>query len=528
MTFRITHSTLILLTAIFLVISANSTFFGKVLELYPLSGSNLGLLLTLPIVLCSVLILLMSLLCYRGTCKPVLSLFILTGALSAYFTDQFGTVIDDGMIRNMLQTNTAEAADLFTLELALRIALLGLLPIFILWRIPTTQADFKQTLFSRLRLIGATLAVMLTCIFSFGSHYASFAREHKPLRYYINPTYPMYSAIKFFGHSDPGEQRPMTAIGTDAAIPESDTHRELMILVVGETARFDHFSLNGYARKTNPRLEREPRLFSYSDIAACGTSTAISVPCMFSNLGQGDFDVDDARHQENVLDILQRAGVSVLWRDNNSDSKDVALRVPYEDFKSAPTNPICDTECRDEGMLEGLQAYIDKQPGDVLIVLHQMGNHGPAYFKRYPAAFEQFKPACQSAELASCSEEEIINAYDNALLYTDHFLSRIIELLKQNTPAYETVMLYVSDHGESLGEHGIFLHGMPYSIAPDTQTHVPILLWLGESADADLTTINARTHTHNSHDAVFHTLLNVFEIESSALDKRKALYDTIE
>lgn len=523
-----TQQKLIVATAVFLVASANLTFFGKVLDIYPPGADSLGLLITLPIVLCGVLVLLFSLLCHRGTCQPVLSLFILLGAVVAYFTDQFGTIVDTTMIENTLQTNPSEAAELVTVQLIVRFLLLGLLPVLILWRVPLIYKGMRKELTSRLLLIGVTLLILVSCILPLSSHYASFSREHKPLRYYINPIYPLYSAIKYIRHSSDNMQRPLKPIGTDALIPDSDMHRELIILVVGETARADHFSLNGYPRQTNPLLEREPQLYSYPNITACGTSTAVSVPCMFSNLGHDTFDIDDAKYQENALDILQREGVSVLWRDNNSSSKDVATRVPYEDFKTTSTNPVCDTECRDIGMLAGLQGYINRQPGDILIVLHQMGNHGPNYYKRYPTDFERFRPACQTAELSECSEEEIINAYDNAILYTDYFLSEVIALLKHNTPAYETAMLYVSDHGESLGEHGVFLHGMPYAIAPDAQIHVPVVLWLGESADADLTTIKSRTNTHNTHDAVFHTLLNMFEIESAALDKTKALYDTTE
>lgn len=525
MKLHITQQKLIVATAVFLVASANLTFFGKVLDTYHFNPENLGLLLTLPLVLCGVLILLLSVLCYRHTCRPVLSLFILLGAISAYFTDRFGTVIDTAMIQNLLETNTAEAADLISPGLIIRFVVLGVIPTLIIWRLPLQSAGLGQALFTRLRLIGVTLAVVLASLFAFSSHYASFARVHKPLRYYINPTYPLYTAIKYLRHLGENDNRSLTLLGSDAEIPASDIHRELVVVVVGETARADHFSLNGYPRETNPLLGKMDRLFSYTDITACGTSTAVSVPCMFSNLGHDKFNRDDAKHQENVLDILQHAGVSVLWRDNNSDSKDVAVRVSYEDFKTSANNPICDIECRDEGMLTGLQVYIDKQPGDILIILHQMGNHGPAYYKRYPAAFERFKPACRSAELAACTEQEIINAYDNAILYTDYFLAKTIELLKRNA-AYETVMLYVSDHGESLGEQGVFLHGMPFSIAPDAQTQVPLLVWLGENTDADMTTIQAKTKLRNSHDAVFHTLLNIFEIETDVLDKTKVLYDS--
>lgn len=242
-------------------------------------------------------------------------------------------------------------------------------------------------------------------------------------------------------------------MGNDAKTPSNDPDRELVIMVVGETGRADHWSLNGYGHETNPLLSRED-VINFPDFWSCGTFTSYSVPCMFSRLGREQFTPEKAKDEDNVLDILQRAGVSVLWRDNNSNSKGVADRVAYEDFKKPDKNPVCDEgECRDEGMLHGLQEYIDAQKGDIMIVLHQMGNHGPAYYKRYPKAFERFTPACQTNDLGSCSKEEINNAYDNAIIYTDYFLSKAIALLKRNDKKFETAMLYVADHGESLWSH---------------------------------------------------------------------------
>jgi len=308
--------------------------------------------------------------------------------------------------------------------------------------------------------------------------------------------------------------RPMVVVGADAVIPPTDLTRELVILVVGETARADHFSLNGYERDTNPRL-RQVNVFSASNFQACGTSTAVSVPCMFMLDGETKSTLE-INKQENLLDVLQRSGVNVLWRDNNSDSKGVASRVQYEDFRSPKINPVCDTECRDEGMLAGLQQYIDLHPrGDILIVLHQMGNHGPAYYKRYPPAFEKFKPACKESDLSRCSREEIVNAYDNAILYTDHFLAKAIELLKKNDSRFETALFYVSDHGESLGENGIYLHGMPKSIAPEAQLHVPAVMWFGRNFHAVTpSALREKSKMRFSHDNVFHTILGFFEIES--------------
>ena len=309
----------------------------------------------------------------------------------------------------------------------------------------------------------------------------------------------------------------LAAVAPDARISERDRHRELIILVIGETARADRFSINGYARDTTPRL-REANAISLPDFRSCGTSTAISVPCMFSPRGMARFDPKQAAEEENLLDVLQRAGVNVLWLDNNSDSKGTALRVPYRDYKSPGTNTVCDTECRDEGMLVPLQDYIDSHPaGDIVIVLHQMGNHGPAYYKRYPPAFEKFQPTCKSKDLGLCSREEIGNAYDNAILYTDHFLGKTIELLKRNDAKFETALFYLSDHGESLGEGGLYLHGLPRALAPESQLHVPAILWFGSGVDGlDREALMRKRQQRFTHDHLFHTVLGFLEIRTSA------------
>jgi lipid A ethanolaminephosphotransferase len=360
----------------------------------------------------------------------------------------------------------------------------------------------------------------------FGSFYASFFREHKELRAHANPVYYIYSTIKFASQSlKPESDEPMMVVGADAVIPASDVHRELIIMVVGETARADRFSLNGYSRETNPRLKQKNAI-SFTNFWACGTSTAVSVPCMF--LLDGDSKGPAAiKTQENLLDVLQHSKVNVLWRDNNSDSKGVAIRVPYQDFKSPKVNPVCDTECRDEGMLVGLQAYIESHPtGDIFIVLHQMGNHGPAYSRRYPPEFEKFKPACKDSDLNRCSREEIGNAYDNAILYTDHFLAKAIELLEKNDSKFETALFYVSDHGESLGENGLYLHGLPKAIAPDAQLHIPAVMWFGSNFDKlNKLELLVKSKIRYSHNNVFHTILGLLEIESTTYSPAMDMLD---
>jgi len=232
-------------------------------------------------------------------------------------------------------------------------------------------------------------------------------------------------------------------------------------------------------------------------------------------LPRTEYSKEKALNQENALDVLSNHGVQILWRDNNSDSKGVATRMKYEDFKSPTFNPICAGECRDIGMLSGLDKYVESRKGrDILIVLHQMGNHGPEYYRRYPKEFEQFKPMCMTGELRDCTQEEIDNSYDNAILYTDYFLSEVISFLKRYDEEFATTMLYVSDHGESLGEHGFYLHAAPYAIAPKEQTHVPAIVWMGRNFDFKLEQLKPYKDYHLSQDDLFCTLLVVFELNS--------------
>lgn len=508
-------ATLIVLVSIFLALSENIAFFRQLLDVYPWA-ENAGFILSSAILLTSVLVFATALICLALPTRFTLTFLLLLATFAGYYSDKFGTIMDVEMVRNTFQTNMAEANDLLSLSLLFRVLVLGVIPIYWVWRLPYQQRRWlnRKTKIAATGAVG--FAFMLISILPYSDQYFSFFREHKQVRYYTNPAYPLWSIGKYIEQSLAlPESRSLQSLNAEPAFIEHNDAHELIILVVGETARADHFSLNGYARDTNPLLAKESNLLSYQDVSACGTSTAVSVPCMFAHADQNNFDLKQADNTENTLDLLHQVGVNVLWRDNNSSSKGVADRITYQDFRSPTVNPECDSECRDIGMLEGLQEYIDQQPGDVLIVLHQMGSHGPAYYKRYPKEFEHFTPACQSAELSQCSQETIINAYDNSIRYTDYFLSKVIALLKRNTPQYETAMFYVSDHGESLGELGLYLHGMPYRFAPEAQTKVPIIAWTGSSSDIDYQQSLAQTDKSLSHDAVFDTLLQVFEVKSN-------------
>ncbi len=515
-----TQTKLNLLAAIFFVLLCNFSFFQHVVEVYPITLKNSGFLISLAVGLTAIILLMLTLVSSKYTIKPVLILLLLTASITAYFMDNLSVVIDHTMLQNVFQTNFKEAADLFSVKLLWYCAFLGVLPSIVIYTIRLESMPWKRALLAKIKTVTLAMVVVLGLVLLFSKFYASFFREHKPLRYYTNPTYVLYSIGKYINKNFYTTKDVVRPLGLDAQIPATDKDRELIILVVGEAVRADRFSLNGYQRETNPLLQKEDVL-SFTQMYSSGTSTAYSVPCMFSNFPRELFDERKGATNENLLDVLQHAGVHVLWRDNNSDSKGVATRVPYQDYKQRSINSMCDDiECRDEGMLVGLQDYINaQQQGDIVIVLHQMGNHGPAYYKRYPAAFERFTPTCQTNQLDECTNDEISNAYDNTVLYTDYFLQKVISLLKDNTRRFETAMVYMSDHGESLGEYGIYLHGLPYAMAPDNQKHIASALWFGDSFKIDKKALQQKANQPFSHANLFHTMLGLMEIETSVYNK---------
>lgn len=514
---------IIAVSALLFVIFYNFSFFKNVFEAYDVR-SNILPIISVFVVFSSFLILLFSLFSSKFTTKPILIITFLASSFASYFMDSYNAIIDDDMLRNTMQTDIHESLDLLSLKLLFYVILLGIIPAIFIFKAKINYDNFKKELVKKLKIITICLVVILINIFAFSKFYTSFFREHKPLRYYSNPTYWIYSIGHFISKSNVGSII-LEPTGEDAKLIKFSEHedkKELIIMVVGEATRADRFSLNGYKRKTNPLLEKEKGIINFSNMHSCGTSTAISVPCMFSILDKDDYSYKKGLSKENALDVLNHTGeISILWRDNNSDSKGVATRVEYENFKTSKTNTICDEECRDEGMLVGLDEYIKKNKGkDILIILHQMGNHGPAYFKRYTKEFEKFTPTCKTNQLEDCTQEEISNAYDNAILHTDYFLSQTINFLKKYSNSHETAMFYISDHGESLGENGLYLHGLPNLIAPESQTHVASLIWIGSiDEDIDAKKLALKQNSKLSQDNVFHTLLGFFEVESKVYDK---------
>jgi lipid A ethanolaminephosphotransferase len=526
---QFTQNRLILLVSAFFILFYNYTFFTNILKIYPINAANIGFLLSLVVLLFSLTAFVFTLFASKWTTKPLLIFTLLISAMTSYFMNTYNVVIDDSMIRNMAQTDMKESMDLLSMKQVLYFLFLGLLPAYVVYKTPVHYMKLKPELLSKLKQTLILTLIMGLTIFAFFKHYSSFVREHKPLRYTANPTYWIYSVGYYIGTTLSSGEIVVTSTGTDAkVVKKTNTQPKLVVLVVGEATRADHFALNGYHKETTPQLKKE-KILNFSNVYSCGTSTAVSVPCMFSYYDKSSYSYKKGLRKENVLDVLSHTkNISILWRDNNSDSKGVALRVPYESYKSEAYNTICtEDECRDEGMLIGLDSYIHKQKNkDILIILHQMGNHGPAYYKRYPKAFEKFTPVCKTNQLEECSQEEINNAYDNAILYTDDFLVKTINLLKQYHSTHQTAMIYMSDHGESLGESGIYLHGLPYFMAPDAQIHIPALIWANRSLTKHFDLEKINTSKERTQDNLFHSLLGLFEVETEVYEPKLDIFNT--
>jgi len=450
---------------------------------------------------------------FKYTLKPVLLFLLCVACPSAYFMDSYGFIFSTQTVQTTTGTNAREIWEVLNFKL-LPYLLLGVVFAIIIIKIKLRYPKFKFVLlhfFIALSLIFVNIAL-------FSKSYSVFLRNNKPARYYLNPLRPIYASAKYYvthlSYQNKGVN--FTILDPTPQRTQPQSKPRLIVLVLGESDRAANHSLNSYSRNTDPLLRARTDIYSFTDFYSCGTETSLSVPCMFSNLGREHYNYVTGRYTENVLDLLQKSQVQVLWRDNDGGCQNVCNRVPTEDFNKAQIKPFCNGfECHDEVLLHNMQDYISNNIGDKLIVLHKKGNHGPAYYKRYPAKFEQFGPVCKARELKSCMSQEIINAYDNILLYNDYFLDQLIKQLEANQDQYQTAMIYVSDHGESLGEKSIYLHALPYWMAPKEQIHIPFIFWASKDFVVNRQHIAEIKHQTWSHDNLFHTLLGLYDIESS-------------
>jgi lipid A ethanolaminephosphotransferase len=515
-----------LLASCFLLFGFNITLWQHLFAITDADWKGIAMCAAFGVMVFCIFNIVLTFLAFKYVLKPVLIFLFLVSSSVAYFMSQYGVMIDTGMLRNFAETNATEVRDLLSVKMAVYIVLLGVVPSLILWKTTINYRRWHHELISKAVVTVACAGLIGVVAMANYQGLSSLFRNHHELRLMVVPSNYIGASVGYLREQVVSAQRPFVKIGEDAKRStgwDLHTRKSLTVLVVGESARAENFGILGYDRDTTPQLQKEKGVIAFSDVHSCGTETAVSVPCMFSNMERKDYNASKAKNQEGMLDVLKHAGLNVVWRDNQSGCKGTCDRVTVQDVSKLKDPVLCaNNECRDEILLQGLQQFIDNLDQDTVLVLHQMGSHGPEYFKRYPKAFEKFTPVCESNALNNCSRESIVNGYDNTLLYTDHVLASLIDILRSNQGKVDTAMLYMSDHGESLGEYNLYLHGTPYLLAPDQQKHVPMVAWFSEAYQRAFSlNANCLLQQRNvplSQDNLFHSMLGLLQVNSTVYD----------
>lgn len=532
---RIPAPLLTLAASVFLVAVDNFSFWQRFVEATGgISPANASLHIATFVMLVMVFNAFLTLVNFRLLAKPVTIALLLVTSAASYFMNQYGAQIDKTMIQNVLETDVREAMELVNWKMLVTVALLGMAPAFAVARMRLRFAPVRRHLAQSAAIAAGSILLAALLLLVFFKSLAPALREHRELRFLLTPTNYIQAANGYLRQkwSSPLVVAPLGTDAVKGVAWAGKPRRTVTVIVVGETARAMNLSLNGYARQTTPLLAQRAGLVNFRNVASCGTATAVSVPCVFSALGRDNYSDAKARGQEGLLDVLGHAGFGVLWRDNNSGCKGACDRVPFEDVSQPVAgDPLCaGDECYDERLLAGLPELIRTAKKDLVIVLHQKGSHGPAYWKRYPSRFKRFGPVCETNELERCSTESIVAAYDNTILYTDYVLSQAIDLLVAagERDRVDTSLIYFSDHGESLGEANMFLHGAPYMIAPAEQRAVPMMLWMSPGFSnrfgIDTGCLAARAGQPFSHDNVFHSVLGMLAVSTAVYNPRLDLF----
>lgn len=486
---------------------------------------------TVPIVLFCGWTIVFSLLNIPFIRKPLLIILTVGCAAATWFMYAYGTVIDQNMMVNVFETNSQEATALITPQLIAWVALAGLIPSVVLLMIKIRSGRWWYTLLMRLASILGALLVIILIAALFYKDYASLFRNNKSIVKMVTPANYVSALIKYSETRWFAGSQALIRIGEDAhkgAIISGQHKKTVLVLVVGEASRADNYSLNGYSRETNPELKKQD-MINFPHASSCGTETAVSVPCMFSGMPRKSYDANLAHHQEGLLDVLNHAGINLLWRENDGGCKGACNRIPHTDMTQWQLNAFCKNgSCLDEANLYRLDNVLDGLKQDSVLVIHLMGSHGPAYYQRYPQAFRHFTPTCDTNQIQDCDRQALINTYDNTILYTDSVVSRTIDALKARQATMNTALIYLSDHGESLGENGLYLHGTPYLLAPSQQTHIPFMFWLSPDyvnnyGISQRCMRDEAASSAVSQDNLFSTVLGMMDVKSTVYQPKMDL-----
>ena len=463
--------------------------------------------------------------------KRVFQLSILVLALSGVTalvgSLLYGTTMTPDMVRNFLQTDSREVSMYFSFSSVFIFLFLFTPAVLLLW---TGRGSCNLTIerLKRLGLFALFLFVGILMLVTQFQPFSALMRNDKSMRYMIAPFNVVYSTASTLLRDQNTDGRRIRAIvDSNPRALTSPNRATVFVLVIGETARSANWQLAGYNRETNPKL-RNLDIINIPAVEACGTSTDVSLPCMLSRIGRRDYDRSRILSEEALPSLLQRSGFSVTWIDNQSGSKGTSDGV--RTLRLSDNKELCKGgECMDMAFVEDLKVRLSKvKPGErQVLILHMMGSHGPSYDKRSEAEDKVFGNVCKDPSFRSCSPAEIINAYDSSIRYTDRVLAGLIQELKSRSDL-DTAFVYVSDHGESLGENGLFLHGAPYQLSPDVQRIVPMVMWLSEGFKKDYKVserqLNSISKVPVTHDHLYHSVLGLLNVKSSTYEPRWDLF----
>lgn len=529
MKLTITSRHLAVIAAVYFTVFLNMAFWRTAWGRMEVKDWRDGIFLaSMPVTFFIVTYVVFELILWPRVAKPLLVFLLILSSAANYFMFELGIFIDSGMMRNVFATNPQEAGEMVTLRGLLWVLVLGVSPAVLLLMTTIRHGTWKRELAGRAK--GILTGCLVIALMAAGLHgdYRKHLKDHRVMSKLVNPANYIVSGIKCIDH--------WVAYGNEIVVvdpdpfhnPFEDPHHTVLVIVIGETARSMNFSLNGYERLTNPKLTGQD-VISFPNVTASNTYTDFALPCLFSHLSRADFDPVAAINSEGLLDVMARAGYDIVWYDNYGGSKGASDRVPTIDLRETAGPEYRNGDFNyDEALLEPLERKLRDIKDDTVIVLHMMGSHGPRYYRRYPPEFRVFTPTADTSDIQNRPREEVVNAYDNTILYTDHVLSEAIDLLRQY-PNYEAGLVYISDHGESLGENGMYLHSAPYEIAPPEQLLVPLILWMSESMQkydhVDYKKLKAAApEMVLSHDNFFHSILSLVEIETELYDKNLDLF----
>lgn len=515
--------------SLFILLFDNATLWGRGFDIF--SGHQ-GQLAILFVAMFTLSMAIASIFGSRYILQPFLALMLILAASTSYYVDKLGVTVDRDMIQNVVTTTVTESKHLITFSLVSQIFLWGILPAILVLRFKLKPKKFVKSLLQNTGMFCLGIALTVALLLSNFKTYSSVARERKDFMGSQQPGAAIVGTIRYIKMINRSKNIVVAPLGEDArkgARLQAADKPLLSIIVVGETARNQNFSLNGYDKKTNPELEKRS-IVNYTDVNSCGTATAVSLPCMFSKFDRATYSYGQGLANETLVDVIKHSGINIEWWDNNTGDKGIASRIKTRKFTNTENDEFCSSgECTDGIFYQYLEEAIANITEDTVLVLHQIGSHGPTYYLRYPDEFEIFKPACKTAEFKDCTPEEITNVYDNTIVYTDHILAKTIDLLARQDDLL-TSLVYVSDHGESLGESGLYLHGAPYLFAPETQTKVPMLMWMSPAYKAqfqiDQDCLQASADKTISHANLFHSVLGLLDIDTKVRNPELDLFST--